>query len=291
MVPQSLAGPQAWPAADWARELRGTRQVGAVLGATSQEVTRDEDIAEAFARFCEDLCSVGGSCDKARPEEQHTPHLLSSIVLHMRMQESIEAYFTEEQYGFRKGRGCDNALHVLRLVAEKSAEWGEELWVATLDVEKAFDRVSRDQLIEALTSTGADICMVSVLRKLHRRMTAYAKLASRDRARLFSGRQTDKKSDDETQEMLKENRGLREANSALDEVLESGKGILDNLIGQNTVLKGARKKLLDAANVMGVSNSLVKVIDRRQTGDKYIVYGGMAFVLFLLLSLWYLLRM
>jgi Golgi SNAP receptor complex protein 2 len=112
-----------------------------------------------------------------------------------------------------------------------------------------------------------------------------------DREALLGGRGANKKTDDETTEMLKEHRGLREASNALDEVLESGKGILDSLVGQNKILKGARKKLLDAANVMGVSNSLVKVIDRRQTGDKYLVYGGMAFVLFLLLSLFYLLRM
>eukprot|EP00401_Gymnodinium_catenatum_P045834 CAMPEP_0117551506 /NCGR_PEP_ID=MMETSP0784-20121206/49226_1 /TAXON_ID=39447 /ORGANISM="" /LENGTH=221 /DNA_ID=CAMNT_0005348547 /DNA_START=80 /DNA_END=742 /DNA_ORIENTATION=- len=92
--------------------------------------------------------------------------------------------------------------------------------------------------------------------------------------------------DDETKSMLKERNSLRDSSNMLDEVLGQGQGILDGLVGQNQILKGAKRKLLDAANVMGVSASLVQVIDRRQTGDKWLVYGGMALTLFILFSLW-----
>ena len=66
---------------------------------------------------------------------------LYSTILYNRIQDGIEATLSDEQYGFQKGRGCCDAVHVLRLVVEKSAEWGEQLWVPALDVEKAFDRV------------------------------------------------------------------------------------------------------------------------------------------------------
>jgi len=110
-----------------------------------------------------------------------------------------------------------------------------------------------------------------------------------DRKALFGDR-APKQEGDETSSLLKERRGLSEANSMLDEILEQGQSTLDNLINQNKVLKTAKRKLLDIANVMGVSASLVNVIDRRQTGDKWLVYGGMVLTLFLLFSLWYLLR-
>eukprot|EP00928_Gymnodinium_smaydae_P024790 TRINITY_DN19954_c0_g3_i1.p1 TRINITY_DN19954_c0_g3~~TRINITY_DN19954_c0_g3_i1.p1 ORF type:complete len:232 (+),score=46.43 TRINITY_DN19954_c0_g3_i1:41-697(+) len=97
--------------------------------------------------------------------------------------------------------------------------------------------------------------------------------------------------DDGTKALLKERSSLQQSAMMLDEIIGQGRGILDNVVGQNKVLKGARRKLLDAANVMGVSSSLVNVIDRRQTGDRWLVYGGMALVLFLLFSLWYLLKM
>ncbi|CAL1134830.1 unnamed protein product [Cladocopium goreaui] len=97
--------------------------------------------------------------------------------------------------------------------------------------------------------------------------------------------------DDEMQGLAKENKALRDSASALDEVLDQARSILGNLVNQNKVLKNARRKLLDAASSFGVAQSLVNVIDRRQTGDKWLVYGGMALTLFILFSLWYLLRM
>ena len=66
---------------------------------------------------------------------------LFSTLLYSRIQDLVEKRLAEEQFGFRKGRGCVDAVHVLRMIVEKSAEWGEPLFMAALDVEKAFDRV------------------------------------------------------------------------------------------------------------------------------------------------------
>ena len=79
--------------------------------------------------------------------------------------------------GFRSGRGCDDALHVLRMVVEKSEEWGEELWAATLDVEKAFDKVHHAQLFDALIAADVGARIVHVLRKLYRDMSAYVQVS------------------------------------------------------------------------------------------------------------------
>ncbi|CAE7675694.1 bos1, partial [Symbiodinium sp. KB8] len=112
-----------------------------------------------------------------------------------------------------------------------------------------------------------------------------------NRKKLLGDRKKKDGPDDETQGLVRENRSLRDSAAALDEVLEQAGSIFGNLVNQNKVLKNARRKLLDAANSIGVSQSLVNVIDRRQTGDKWLVYGGMALTLFILFSLWYLLRM
>ena len=66
---------------------------------------------------------------------------LFSTMLHGRIAEILDKEFSEEQFGFRKGRGCSDAVHSLRMIIEKSLEWGEKLWIATLDVEKVFDKV------------------------------------------------------------------------------------------------------------------------------------------------------
>ena len=97
---------------------------------------------------------------------------LFSTILYMRIQDLVEDKLAEEQYGFRKGRGCTDAVHVLRMVVEKSAEWGEPLFLAQLDVEKAFDRVHHEDLFKALLGCGAGARIVSTLMSFYRDLQA-----------------------------------------------------------------------------------------------------------------------
>ena len=108
-----------------------------------------------------------------------------SIVLYGRMRTKVEKHLMEEQFGFRAGRGCDDAVHILRIVVDKSAEWGEALWAATLDVEKAFDKVSHEALFDALLSTEIDASAVASLRKLYRGMV-YVQVLPGMESRRFS---------------------------------------------------------------------------------------------------------
>ncbi|KDO27203.1 hypothetical protein SPRG_07452 [Saprolegnia parasitica CBS 223.65] len=54
---------------------------------------------------------------------------------------------------------------------------------------------------------------------------------------------------------------------------------LGNLSDQRDRMKGVQRKVLDVANRLGLSSSLLRIIERRDTVDKWIVYGGMVFVL------------
>ena len=58
--------------------------------------------------------------------------------------------------------------------------------------------------------------------------------------------------------------------------------MLEALGQQRSALKGIERKVLDLANTLGVSNSVMRVIERRQLVDKAIVYGGMLLTLWLL---------
>jgi hypothetical protein len=92
---------------------------------------------------------------------------LYSTILYNRIRELLDGQLADEQFGFRKGRGCSDAIHILRAVIEQNAEWGEELWIATLDVEKAFDRVHHSSLFEALVSGAIDAPTMAALRRLY----------------------------------------------------------------------------------------------------------------------------
>ena len=53
--------------------------------------------------------------------------------------------------------------------------------------------------------------------------------------------------------------------------------------------QSAQRKMLDVLNSVGLSDRLLRLVDRRQRMDKWIVYGGMLFTVLLLGGLvWWL---
>jgi Golgi SNAP receptor complex protein 2 len=69
--------------------------------------------------------------------------------------------------------------------------------------------------------------------------------------------------------------GLTRVNSHLDSILAQGAEIIGGLHSQGSALKGIRKKVLDVANTLGMSNTVIRMIERRGQGDKLILIGGM----------------
>lgn len=74
---------------------------------------------------------------------------------------------------------------------------------------------------------------------------------------------------------LQHNTSLQNAHRGMDELLGSGSSILTNLREQKVSLKGAHKKILDIANTLGLSNSVMRLIEKRTYQDKYVLFGGM----------------
>ena len=47
-------------------------------------------------------------------------------------------------------------------------------------------------------------------------------------------------------------------------------------------LQGFRKKMLDVASLLGLSNTVMRHIEKRSEGDKWILFGGMLFTCFVM---------
>ena len=84
----------------------------------------------------------------------------------------------------------------------------------------------------------------------------------------------------------KEAGSISRSSAMLGEYLDVGRAAFTDLRAQGGTLKGAQSKLLDIANTLGLSSSLLSVIQRRQAGDKWLVYGGMAATLLLMWWVW-----
>jgi golgi SNAP receptor complex member 2 len=83
---------------------------------------------------------------------------------------------------------------------------------------------------------------------------------------------------------------MRRSGQMVDDLLETGASILGNLNEQKDRFKSAQRKVLSVLDTLGVSQSVLKVIDRRQRMDQIIVYGGMFLITFLIFIFWWFFR-
>lgn len=63
---------------------------------------------------------------------------------------------------------------------------------------------------------------------------------------------------------LREHSFINNTDSQLDMFIAQGREVLDNLADQRHMLKGTHKRLLDAANTLGLSRSVISWIERRR---------------------------
>lgn len=66
---------------------------------------------------------------------------------------------------------------------------------------------------------------------------------------------------------LQEHTFIQNTEARLDDFLAQGRAVLDDLVDQRNVLKGTKKRLLDAANTLGLSRDVIGWIDRRRSVD------------------------
>ncbi|XP_046949438.1 Golgi SNAP receptor complex member 2-like isoform X1 [Lynx rufus] len=71
------------------------------------------------------------------------------------------------------------------------------------------------------------------------------------------------------------NSSLQKIHHGMDNLIGGGHGILDGLRAQRLTLKGTQKKILDIANMLGLSNTVMRLTEKRAFQDKYFMIGGM----------------
>ncbi len=80
-----------------------------------------------------------------------------------------------------------------------------------------------------------------------------------------------------------ENTSLNNSSRIMNDYLATGKETLDNLLSQRERLKSVKRKLFDILNYLGLSNTIIRVVEKRDYVDKFIVYGGMIVITLLLI--------
>ena len=78
-----------------------------------------------------------------------TYKIFARLIYH-RIRHQLDAYQSEDQFGFRPGRSTSHALLILELMLSKGVEYNVPMWVVSIDLKKAFDRVDHTALFHAL---------------------------------------------------------------------------------------------------------------------------------------------
>jgi len=79
------------------------------------------------------------------------------------------------QFGFRPGRGTTDAIFIVRQVQEKFVNKKQDLWMAFVDLEKAFDRVPREVVWWALRTMGIEEWIVRLIMSMYDGVTTAVK--------------------------------------------------------------------------------------------------------------------
>ena len=66
------------------------------------------------------------------------------------------------------------------------------------------------------------------------------------------------------QHVLREHSFIQNTDARLDDFIAQGRAVLDDLVDQRTMLKGTQRRLLDAANTLGLSRDVIGWIERRR---------------------------
>ena len=88
-------------------------------------------------------------------------------IMSNRLHPHIEKILPESQTGFRTNRGTVDSIFSIRQLQEKVKEQQSKLYVAFIDLTKAFDSVNRDALWAIMKKFGVPIKFLTVCKSLH----------------------------------------------------------------------------------------------------------------------------
>ena len=95
--------------------------------------------------------------------------LFAKVVL-MKLRVLAERIYPESQCKFRAKRTTVDMIFSLRQLQEKCREQRKPLYVAFIDLNKAFDLVSRDGLFKILDKIGCPPTLISIMKSFHDNM-------------------------------------------------------------------------------------------------------------------------
>ena len=88
-------------------------------------------------------------------------------------------------------------------------------------------------------------------------------------------------------DLINEGKSLENSSRMMSNVLAQGSASLESLLSQRDRMNGVRKMMVNMAATLGVSNTTLRVIEKRENADRILVFLGMFITL---IFIWFLYR-
>jgi len=89
------------------------------------------------------------------------------------------------------------------------------------------------------------------------------------------------------QDLAGESTSLSQSQNMVGEMLMSGQAQLNSLIDQKRRMRGVKRMVLNMGNTLGLSNNTMKMIEKRDENDMYLVFGGMFVTCIVIYVVWF----
>ena len=96
-------------------------------------------------------------------------------IIEARLRDRVE--ISKQQYGFMSGKGTIEAMFALRMLMEKYREDQRELHCVFVDLEKAYDRVPREELWYCMRKSGMGEKYVRLVQDMYEKSETVARCA------------------------------------------------------------------------------------------------------------------
>ena len=88
-------------------------------------------------------------------------------MLYYRLSPILDVQQADDQFGFRRNKRIDDVFVILENMIGKSNEWNLPLWMISLDLRKAFDRINFHPLFNALREQKVPLAYIQLLSALY----------------------------------------------------------------------------------------------------------------------------
>ena len=154
-----------------AEMMKASGKVGSqIMSDLANAIIREECVPESWEESYIINCYKGKGDARIRGNYRGLKLLEQAMKVIERVADSLireQVDIDEMQYGFTPGRGTTDAIFILRQMQEKYVGSNKRLYMAFVDLEKAFDRVPREVLWWAMRKVGVEEWLIRLVQSMY----------------------------------------------------------------------------------------------------------------------------